>query len=115
LRLPSGGLDIDQVKEADDASLETTQAFVPFAERVRVMRTMLLLGFTAGLVVAGFSPAAATIVHPIGPQKVQAVTSAFEGVTYTYRRTKHGFQRCFHRNRFSTRSWRSLIYRVPDC
>jgi hypothetical protein len=65
------------------------------------MRSFLLVGFAAVLVVAGFSPAAAGTVYPAGPKGAQAATSAIEETVYTYRRTKHGFQRCFHRNRFS--------------
>jgi hypothetical protein len=79
------------------------------------MRSFLPLGFTAELAVACCSPVAASTAYPNGLKGAQAATSAIEETVYTYRRTKHGFQRCFHRNRFSTRSWRSLIYRVPDC
>jgi hypothetical protein len=37
-----------------------------------------------------------------------------QDIVYTYR-PKHGFQRCYHRNRFGTRSWWSIFRRIPDC
>jgi hypothetical protein len=40
---------------------------------------------------------------------------AVQDAVYGYRRTKHGFERCHHRNRFGTRSWRSVFSRIPDC
>jgi hypothetical protein len=79
------------------------------------MRSWLVVSFASGLVVACCSPIAASTAYPNGLKGAQAATSAIEKIVYTYRRTKHGFQRCYHRNRFGTRSWRSLIYRVPDC
>ena len=44
-----------------------------------------------------------------------AANAAMQKTVYTYRRTKHGFERCYHRNRFGTRSWRSIFSRIPDC
>jgi hypothetical protein len=79
------------------------------------MRSWLVLSLASGLAVACCSPVAAGTAYPNGFKGAEAAASPIEEAVYTYRRTKHGFQRCFHRNRFSTRSWRSLIYRVPDC
>jgi hypothetical protein len=52
---------------------------------------------------------------PVAAARGMAPLSAMQDVAYTYRRTKHGFERCFHRNRFTTRSWRSVFRRIPDC
>jgi hypothetical protein len=79
------------------------------------MRSWLLPGFAAGVVIACCSPVAATTTSLAGLKEVRTATSVIEDVVYTYRRTKHGFERCYHRNRFGSRSWRSWIFRIPDC
>ena len=61
---------------------------------------------------------AATLGQPCEPHSRQASSisnSPTQKAVYTYRRTKHGFERCYHRNRFGTRSWRSVFRRIPDC
>ncbi len=59
-------------------------------------------------------PAAAPADHR-AIEQAAAANSATQGAVYTYRRTKHGFERCYHRNRFGTRGWRSVFRRIPDC
>jgi hypothetical protein len=56
--------------------------------------------------------------NPAQPTAIEcaaAANAAVQEAVYTYRRTKHGFEKCYHRNRFGTRSWRSLFRRIPDC
>jgi hypothetical protein len=60
-------------------------------------------------------PLLATPAHPTTIEHAAAANSATQEAVYTYRRTKHGFERCYHRNRFGTRSWRSVFRRIPDC
>jgi hypothetical protein len=52
---------------------------------------------------------------PTAIEEAAAANAALQKTVYTYRRTKHGFERCYHRNRFGTRSWRSIFSRIPDC
>ena len=60
-------------------------------------------------------PLAATPAKPAAIEEAAAANAAMQKTVYTYRRTKHGFERCYHRNRFGTRSWRSVFSRIPDC
>jgi hypothetical protein len=60
-------------------------------------------------------PLTATPVNPIAIKQAASANSTTQEIVYTYRRTKHGFERCHHRNRFGTRSWRSVFRRIPDC
>ncbi len=60
-------------------------------------------------------PLAANPANPVAIEQAASANSATHEAVYTYRRTKHGFEKCFHRNRFGTRSWRSLFRRIPDC
>lgn len=43
-----------------------------------------------------------------------AAASVVEQAQYAYRRTKHGFEKCYHRNRFGSRRQR-LFSSVPHC
>jgi hypothetical protein len=76
---------------------------------------VLLLGFAMGLGFVCCQTVVAATVRPLVMKEVAAAISPTQEAIYTYRRTKHGFQRCYHRNRFGTRSWRSLFSRIPDC
>ena len=57
----------------------------------------------------------ASPAHPIAIKYAAASNSETKKAVYTYRRTKHGFEKCYHRNRFGTRSWRSMFRKIPDC
>jgi hypothetical protein len=60
-------------------------------------------------------PVTATPAKPMAVAEAAPANAAMQKTVYTYRRTKHGFERCYHRNRFGTRSWRSVFSRIPDC
>jgi hypothetical protein len=60
-------------------------------------------------------PLSANPANPIVIKQAASANWAVQETVYTYRRTKHGFERCYHRNRFGTRSWRSFFRRIPDC
>ena len=57
----------------------------------------------------------ASPAHPIAIKYAAAINSETKKAVYTYRRTEHGFEKCYHRNRFRTRSWRSMFRKIPDC
>jgi hypothetical protein len=57
----------------------------------------------------------ASPANPTAIKQAAAANSVTQETGCTYRRTKHGFERCYHRNRFGTRSWRSVFRRIPDC
>jgi hypothetical protein len=67
------------------------------------------------LTFGGAGSLAASPTNPTALEDAAAANSATQEAVYTYRRTKHGFERCYHRNRFGTRSWRSVLSRIPDC
>jgi hypothetical protein len=79
------------------------------------MRVLCTLGVAVTFGFACCQVVAAGPAHPTAVKEVAAAVSATQESVYTYRRTKHGFERCYHRNRFGTRSWRSLFSRIPDC
>jgi hypothetical protein len=62
-----------------------------------------------------YQPLSANPTSPKAIEQAAAANAAVQEIVYTYRRTKHGFERCYHRNRFGTRSWRSVFRRIPDC
>ena len=62
-----------------------------------------------------WQPLSANPANPTAIEQAASANSATHEAVYTYRRTKHGFERCYHRNRFGTRSWRSVFRRIPDC
>jgi hypothetical protein len=62
-----------------------------------------------------WQPLSANPASPDAIEQAGAANAAVQETVYTYRRTKHGFERCYHRNRFGTRSWRSVFSRIPDC
>jgi len=80
------------------------------------MRVLLgALSFAAGIGFvwcpsAGAAPASATAI-----KELALVTSAKQETQYAYRRTKHGFEKCYNRNRFGSRRWRRLFSSVPYC
>jgi hypothetical protein len=43
-------------------------------------------------------PLTATPVNPIAIKQAASANSTTQEIVYTYRRTKHGFERCHHRN-----------------
>jgi hypothetical protein len=47
--------------------------------------------------------------------ELAAATSANQETQYAYRRTKHGFEKCYNRNRFGSQRWRRLFSSVPYC
>jgi hypothetical protein len=57
----------------------------------------------------------ASPAHPTAIKYAAAINSETKEAVYTYRRTEHGFEKCYHRNRFGTRSWRSMFRKIPDC
>ena len=62
-----------------------------------------------------WQPLSANPANPTVIRQAASANSPTQKAVYTYRRTKHGFERCYHRNRFGTRSWRSVFRRIPDC
>jgi hypothetical protein len=80
------------------------------------MRVLLgSLGFAVGLAFVFWQTVVASPANPTTTKAIAPAISTVQDIVYTYRRTKHGFQRCYHRNRFGTRSWRSLFSSIPDC
>jgi hypothetical protein len=69
----------------------------------------------ACLTFGGSQPLPATPASPPAIKQAAPANPTTQEIVYTYRRTKHGFERCYHRNRFGTRSWRSVFRRIPDC
>ena len=63
---------------------------------------------SGGLVVAlcltfgCWQPLSANPANPTAIEQAASANSATHEAVYTYRRTKHGFERCYHRNRFGT-------------
>jgi hypothetical protein len=72
-------------------------------------------GFAIGLGFLCCQTVVAAPTYPTAIEEIAAAVSATQKAIYTYRRTKHGWERCYHRNRFGTRSWRRLFSRIPDC
>ena len=62
-----------------------------------------------------WQPLSANPANPTAIEQAASANSATHEAVYTYRRTNLGFERCYHRNRFGTRSWRSVFRRIPDC
>ncbi len=79
------------------------------------MRVLLGMGVVVGFCFACCHSASAVPIYPAAMRQSALAVSAIQEAQYTYRRTKHGYERCYHRNRFGTRSWRSLFWRIPDC
>lgn len=48
-------------------------------------------------------------------KEVAAAASTIQEIQYAHRRTKHGFEKCYNRNRFGIRRWRRLFSSVPYC
>jgi hypothetical protein len=67
----------------------------------------------AASLVGGHGAAAAPATAATVKQAATAVSS-IEQIQYAYRRTKHGFEKCYHRSRFGMRR-RRWFSSVPNC
>jgi hypothetical protein len=75
--------------------------------------SLVAMSFAVGIACcqsAGGAPAS-----PSAIKKGAATASAMQETQYAYRRTKHGFEKCYNRNRFGSRRWRRLFSSVPYC
>ena len=77
------------------------------------MRVLLGMGVVVGFCFACCHSSSA--IPTLARRENASAVSAIQEVQYTYRRTKHGYEKCYHRNRFGSRSWRSPFWRIPDC
>jgi hypothetical protein len=66
------------------------------------------ISFVCGHAAAAAPATAATI------REMASSASAVQRAQYAYRRTKHGFEKCYHRSRFGARRQR-LFSSVPYC
>jgi hypothetical protein len=84
--------------------------------KIRRMRTTVGALIVAISIVCCQGAGAVPVAGTAAKQAATAV-SVVQQVQYAYRRTKHGVERCYHRNRFGSRRsrWERWWSSVPDC
>jgi hypothetical protein len=76
--------------------------------------TVVALSLACGIGLAGWQSARAAPASGAAIEEAATAASTVQRTQYAYRRTKHGFEKCYKRNRFGSRR-RRWFSSVPDC